>query len=85
LSQLRVATVHNGRLHRADVLAGMTFSPAELLSFHSQVMPFRAGDIISTGTPGAVGITGGDTVSCDLGGLSLLSNPVVDGAPLRSE
>ena len=77
LSELRVATVHNGAVHREDTVAGMTFSPAELLSFHSQVMPFYPGDILSTGTPGAVPIVAGDVVRCELGdGLASLTNPV---------
>jgi 2-keto-4-pentenoate hydratase/2-oxohepta-3-ene-1,7-dioic acid hydratase in catechol pathway len=55
----------------------MIFSPAELLSFHSHVMPFYPGDILSTGTPGAVAISAGDVVQCELGdGLASLSNPV---------
>ena len=77
LEQLRVATIHNGAVHREDVVAGMTFSPAELLSFHSHVMPFFPGDILSTGTPGATTIQPGDVVRCELGdGLSSLENPV---------
>ena len=77
LESLRVATIHNGAVHREDTVAGMTFSPAELLSFHSQVMPFYPGDILSTGTPGAVGIEPGDTVQCQLGtGFAELTNPV---------
>ena len=77
LAELRVATVHNGAVHREDTVAGMTFSPAELLSFHSQVMPFYPGDILSTGTPGAVSIVAGDVVRCELGdGLASLTNPV---------
>jgi 2-keto-4-pentenoate hydratase/2-oxohepta-3-ene-1,7-dioic acid hydratase in catechol pathway len=77
LSGLRVATVHNGSVHREDTVAGMTFSPAELLSFHSQVMPFYPGDILSTGTPGAVPIVPGDVVRCELGDvLASLTNPV---------
>lgn len=77
LDALRVATVHNGAVHREDTVAGMTFSPAELLSFHSQVMPFYPGDILSTGTPGAVGISPGDIVTCQLGDeLASLTNPV---------
>ncbi len=77
LTNLRVATVHNGAVHREDTVAGMTFSPAELLSFHSQVMPFYPGDILSTGTPGAVPIAAGDVVRCELGdGLASLTNPV---------
>jgi 2-keto-4-pentenoate hydratase/2-oxohepta-3-ene-1,7-dioic acid hydratase in catechol pathway len=72
-----VATVHNGAVHRTDTVAGMTFSPAELLSFHSQVMPFYPGDILSTGTPGAVPILAGDVVRCELGDtLASLTNLV---------
>ena len=77
LSELRVATLHNGAVHREDTVAGMTFSPEELLSFHSQVMPFYPGDILSTGTPGAVPIEPGDSVRCELGdGFASLENPV---------
>jgi len=77
LEDLRVATIHNGAVHREDTVSGMTFSPAELLSFHSHVMPFYPGDILSTGTPGAVGIEPGDTVRCELGAdLASLTNPV---------
>lgn len=77
LADLLVTTVHNGAVHRKDTVSGMTFSPAELLSFHSQVMPFYPGDILSTGTPGAVGIEPGDVVRCELGdGLAELTNPV---------
>lgn len=77
LEDLRVATVHNGVVHRQDTVSGMTFSPAELLSFHSHVMPFFPGDILSTGTPGAVAIEPGDVVTCELGdGLASLTNPV---------
>jgi 2-keto-4-pentenoate hydratase/2-oxohepta-3-ene-1,7-dioic acid hydratase in catechol pathway len=77
LEDLRVATVHNDAVHRKDTVSGMTFSPAELLSFHSQVMPFYPGDILSTGTPGAVPIEPGDVVGCELGdGLASLTNPV---------
>lgn len=77
LSDLQVATIHNGAVHRKDTVSGMTFSPAELLSFHSHVMPFYPGDILSTGTPGAIGIEPGDVVRCELGdGLADLTNPV---------
>ncbi|MCW2781010.1 MAG: fumarylacetoacetate hydrolase [Marmoricola sp.] len=79
LDKLTVATIHNSVVHRQDEVVGMTFSPAALLSFHSHVMPLYPGDILSTGTPGAVPITAGDQVSCDLGGgLEVLSNGVVD-------
>ncbi|MQA06269.1 MAG: fumarylacetoacetate hydrolase [Streptosporangiales bacterium] len=81
LDDLRVSTVHNGEVHRTDTVAGMTFSPAELLSFHSHVMPFAPGDVLATGTPGAVPIQPGDRVTCVLGdGFSELTNPVVADA-----
>ncbi len=77
LERLSVTTRRNGRDHRSDTVSGMTFSPAELVSFHSRVMPFHVGDILSTGTPGAVVIDAGDTVTCLLGGgLGELTNPV---------
>ena len=34
----------------------MRYSPQFLVSFHSAVMPLQPGDIIATGTPGAVHI-----------------------------
>ena len=74
LDDLRVATIHNGAVHREDTVSGMTFSPAELLSFHSQVMPFYPGDILSTGTPGAVAIEPGDVVPVSYTHLTLPTN-----------
>jgi 2-keto-4-pentenoate hydratase/2-oxohepta-3-ene-1,7-dioic acid hydratase in catechol pathway len=71
--------VINGEVHRSNVVANMTFDPAFLVSFHSQVMPLFPGDIISTGTPGAVRITPGDVVECRIPGVGVLANPVVAG------
>jgi 2-keto-4-pentenoate hydratase/2-oxohepta-3-ene-1,7-dioic acid hydratase in catechol pathway len=79
LRSLEVATVHNGVVRRRDSVANMTFSPAELVSFHSHVMPLYPGDIISTGTPGAVALAPGDEVRCELGTLMTLANPVATG------
>lgn len=78
LADLVVTTRHNGRPGPQAPVRDMTFSPSELLSFHSQVMPFYPGDILSTETPGAVPITPGDVVTCELGGLMTLTNPVGD-------
>ncbi|MFZ0612355.1 MAG: fumarylacetoacetate hydrolase family protein [Desulfobacterales bacterium] len=78
IAALEVATVINGRVHAANVVANMTFSPAFLVSFLSQVMTLLPGDIISTGTPGAVAIADGDTVECRIDGFPALVNPVVD-------
>ncbi len=74
---LEVATVLNGEIHRSNTVSNMTFSPWELVAFHSAVMTLLPGDIISTGTPGAVVIRNGDALECRITGFETLSNPVV--------
>jgi 2-keto-4-pentenoate hydratase/2-oxohepta-3-ene-1,7-dioic acid hydratase in catechol pathway len=76
LATLRVGTYLNGQLHRENLVANMAFSPAFLVSFHSHVATLHAGDIISTGTPGAVVIEDGDTAECRIDRLGALANPV---------
>lgn len=73
---LQVGTYNNGKLHRENVVANMQFPPATLISFHSHVMPLLPGDIISTGTPGAVVIEDGDVAECRIAGMGALRNPV---------
>lgn len=74
--EIEVRTVKNGEVMRSDFVRNMTFSPANLVSFHSRVMPLYPGDIISPGTPGATAIHDGDVVRCDVPGLASLENPV---------
>lgn len=76
LHSLQVSTVHNGSAYRTDTVSSMTFSPEFLVAFHSQVMTLLPGDIIATGTPGAVVIRDGDTVACEISGFRTLVNPV---------
>jgi 2-keto-4-pentenoate hydratase/2-oxohepta-3-ene-1,7-dioic acid hydratase in catechol pathway len=73
---LQVSTLHNGEVHRRNVVSNMTFRPWWLVSFHSKVMTLLPGDIISTGTPGAAHIRPGDTAGCHIDGFRDLSNPV---------
>jgi 2-keto-4-pentenoate hydratase/2-oxohepta-3-ene-1,7-dioic acid hydratase in catechol pathway len=75
---LNVSTVLNDQVHASDRVANMTFPPDFLISFHSQVMTLLPGDIISTGTPGAVPIRDGDRVECRIDGFEPLRNPVRD-------
>ncbi|MDN5856003.1 MAG: fumarylacetoacetate hydrolase family protein [Actinomycetia bacterium] len=77
LGDIEVSTVHNGRVHRRNTVAHMRYSPAYLVAFHSEMMPLYPGDIISTGTPGAVVINSGDVVECDIPGVDHLRNPVI--------
>jgi 2-keto-4-pentenoate hydratase/2-oxohepta-3-ene-1,7-dioic acid hydratase in catechol pathway len=74
---LEVSTVLNGEVRRANTVSSMIFSPWWLVSFHSQVMTLLPGDIISTGTPGAVVIREGDVAECRIAGFEPLFNPVV--------
>jgi 2-keto-4-pentenoate hydratase/2-oxohepta-3-ene-1,7-dioic acid hydratase in catechol pathway len=76
--ELNVATVINGKIHRKNTVANMTFRPWDLVSFHSKVMTLLPGDIISTGTPGAVVIRDGDIVECHIDGFMPLVNKVKD-------
>ncbi|UUI02471.1 fumarylacetoacetate hydrolase family protein [Oceanobacillus jeddahense] len=75
---LNVSTIINGELHRKNVVSNMTFLPWELVSFHSKVMTLLPGDIISTGTPGAVVIRDGDVIECHIDGFEPLRNTVKD-------
>ena len=74
---LEVATVLNGEVRRKNTVSNMIFSPWSLVSFHSKVMTLLPGDVICTGTPGAVEIRGEDVVECRISSFAPLSNPVV--------
>ena len=76
VGNLEVATVLNGEVRRRNVVSNMIFSPWSLVSFHSEVMTLLPGDIICTGTPGAVEIQDGDVVECRITSFEPLSNPV---------
>lgn len=76
VDDLEVATVLDGEVRRRNTVSNMTFSPYRLVSFHSRVMTLLPGDIISTGTPGAVEINPGDVAECRIGGFGPLVNPV---------
>lgn len=75
---LNVATIINDKTHATNVVSNMTFPPDHLVSFHSQVMTMHPGDVISTGTPGAVPIAHNDSVTCRIDGFESLTNPVRD-------
>lgn len=77
LDDIEVTTARNDDTFRVNTVANMTFGLAHLVSFHSQVMPLLPGDIISTGTPGALVISDGDVVECRIPGIGHLTNHVV--------
>ena len=75
---LKVATVVNGKVHAENTVSNMTFPPPYLVSFHSRVMPWLPGDILSTGTPQAAPLRDGDVLECRIDGFEPLRNPVRD-------
>ena len=85
LADVEVSTVINGQVHRKNTVSHMRYDPAYLISFHSKVMPLYPGDIISTGTPGAVHVHPGDVVECRIAGVGVLRNPVVAGHEAESD
>ena len=78
VNSLLVKTVINGKTHEENVVSNMTFPPDHLVSYHSDIMTLLAGDILSTGTPGAVHLHDGDVVECHIDGFEPLINNVVD-------
>ena len=80
---LEVQSVCNGQVYAKNVVANMTHRPARLVSLHSSIQGWYAGDILSTGTPRAFHIQDGDIAECRIVGpdgfeMAPLVNPVVD-------
>jgi 2-keto-4-pentenoate hydratase/2-oxohepta-3-ene-1,7-dioic acid hydratase in catechol pathway len=70
----------NGETRQAARTSLLTFGPAELLEFITQVMTLLPGDVILTGTPAGVGsMQVGDVVEVDIEGIGVLENEVVKG------
>lgn len=81
--QLEVQSVLNGEVYAKNIVNNMTHRPARLVSLHSQIQGWLAGDILSTGTPRAFHIQEGDTAECRIYGpdgfeMEPLVNPVID-------
>lgn len=72
LTDLEVATVVNGEVVRRNLVGNMLHGPERLIAFHTAHMPMLAGDIISTGTPGAGVIGEGDVAEARVQGLASL-------------
>lgn len=74
----------NGTEKQASNTDQFIFDVDDLVEYISHAMTLRPGDVISTGTPGGVGIfrdppellEAGDTVTVDIEGIGSLRNPV---------
>ncbi|MDA0700133.1 MAG: fumarylacetoacetate hydrolase family protein, partial [bacterium] len=78
LAGLEVRTLLDGAVARKNVVANMMFSPRQLVAFFSRVMTLEPGDVISTGTPGAVVLRHGATIGCEIPGVGGIACPVRD-------
>jgi 2-keto-4-pentenoate hydratase/2-oxohepta-3-ene-1,7-dioic acid hydratase in catechol pathway len=77
LDDLTVSTVVNDEVAAENRVRNMMVSPRELVRFHSKVMTLEAGDVISTGTPGAKHIRPGDEVRAEVEGVGTARANVV--------
>lgn len=80
---VEVQSVRNGEVYAKNVISNMTHRPARLVSLHSSIQGWIAGDVLSTGTPRAFEIKEGDVAECRIYGpngfeMAPLVNPVVD-------
>ncbi|WP_246998146.1 fumarylacetoacetate hydrolase family protein [Halosolutus gelatinilyticus] len=77
LEELTVRTIVNERVAAENEIRNMLFPPREIVSFHSDVMTLRPGDLFSTGTPGAEPIEPGDRVRATVETIGAVDAPVV--------
>lgn len=80
---LEVQSVRNGEVYAKNTVDHMTHRPAKLVSLHSSIQGWYAGDVLSTGTPRAFEIKDGDVAECRICGpdgfaMRALVNPVAD-------
>ena len=81
---LDISLTLNGRTMQKSNTRNLIFKIPFLISYLSQTMTLLPGDILSTGTPGGVGVfrtppiflKSGDTVSVTIAGLGTLTNTV---------
>ena len=81
--KLEIQSVHNGEIHAKNTVDHMIHQPPKLISLHSKIQGWFAGDVLSTGTPRAFHILDGDQAECRIYGpdgfsMRPLVNPVVD-------
>jgi 2-keto-4-pentenoate hydratase/2-oxohepta-3-ene-1,7-dioic acid hydratase in catechol pathway len=83
---LKLTTRVNGEVVQDSNTSEMIFGVAELISFCSHSFTLEPGDVILTGTPWGCGefmepkrsLKDGDVVECEIEGVGVLRNPVVE-------
>jgi 2-keto-4-pentenoate hydratase/2-oxohepta-3-ene-1,7-dioic acid hydratase in catechol pathway len=86
---LRLRSAVNGETWQDSTTAEMIFDVPTLIAFASRTITLEPGDIIATGTPAGVGhfqhppryLLHGDRLRCEIQGIGVLENSVVDELP----
>ncbi len=77
-SNLNIELYLNGELKQSSNSRNMIFRPYQLVSFISQIMTLKPGDVIMTGTPPGVGsLNPGDVVEVKIEKIGVLKNRIV--------
>lgn len=82
---LRLSLSLNGKVMQDSSTSDMVFTVAQIISYMSQFMELRAGDVIATGTPEGVGmgqkpqlfLKSGDVMDLEVQGLGAQRLPVI--------
>jgi 2-keto-4-pentenoate hydratase/2-oxohepta-3-ene-1,7-dioic acid hydratase in catechol pathway len=82
---LSVSSRLNNELMQLSSTSNLIFTPADIIRFVTRTMTVEPGDVISTGTPGGVGVfrdpqvflKDGDVIEVIIDKIGTLSNPVV--------
>ena len=88
-SALRIHSAVNGEAWQDSSTAEMVFDVPTIVAFASRTITLEPGDIIATGTPAGVGhfqhppryLHDGDRLRCEIEGIGVLENSVVDELP----
>ena len=85
-TKLKIQTRLNGKVMQSAKLSQLIFDIPSLISYVSKAIPWRAGDVLVTGTPGGVGfkrkppifMKEGDQVEVEISEIGILSNIIKD-------
>ena len=85
-TKLSIQTRLNGTVMQSAKLSQLIFDIPSLITYVSKAIPWRAGDVLVTGTPGGVGfkrkppifMKDGDKVEVEISEIGILSNIIKD-------
>ncbi|MCK8817256.1 fumarylacetoacetate hydrolase family protein [Natroniella sulfidigena] len=77
-SSLKIQSFINGKLKQDSNTSQMIFKIPEIISFISKIMTLRAGDVVTTGTPGVTKINPGDQLEIKIEEIGSLKNKIIE-------